>query len=79
MCHGREALFQVSVRSVNGVLRRRGNAGGPATPASTDYNVISMADPVVTDNPYAADWIERHSDDADLVDTDLLARMESRP
>ena len=28
--------------------------------------------------PYVADWIERHPDYADLVDTDLLARMESR-
>ena len=28
--------------------------------------------------PYVADWIERHPDDADLVDTDLLAQMESR-
>ncbi len=28
--------------------------------------------------PYVADWMKRHPDDADLVDTDLLARMESR-
>ena len=142
--HGREPLFRVSVGSVNGVLRREGNAGGPANPAPTDYNVISMADPVVTDNPaeprfeiglgstllgharyvdkggrrifvhteidpaheghgyastlvraalddarahetlivplcpYVAYWIERHPDYADLVDTDLLAQLESR-
>jgi predicted GNAT family acetyltransferase len=28
--------------------------------------------------PYVADWIERHPDYADLIDMDLLARMESR-
>lgn len=28
--------------------------------------------------PYVAEWIERHPDYADLIDTDLLARMESR-
>ena len=27
--------------------------------------------------PYVADWIERHPDYADLIDMDLLARMES--
>ena len=28
--------------------------------------------------PYVAYWIERHPDYADLVDTDLLAQLESR-
>lgn len=28
--------------------------------------------------PYVAEWIERHPDYADLIETDLLARMESR-
>ncbi|MEO6469322.1 MAG: GNAT family N-acetyltransferase [Acidimicrobiia bacterium] len=27
--------------------------------------------------PYVAEWIERHPDYADLIDMDLLARMES--
>ena len=101
--HRRETLFRVSVRSVNGVLRHRLRANGPANPAPTDYNVVPMTDPaeaghgyastlvraalddarahetpIVPRCPHVADWIERHPDYADLIDTDLLARMESR-